>query len=151
MVFRSSKPPVLAALLLSSLALTACGESAQEKATAQVCKARSGVSKQITALEGLTISFNTLTEAKASFEAIEKDLTEIKNAQPNLEPARKEQVQSATKSFETQLSTITAGVVASLGSGNIEAELKNAGPQLKSALGKLAADYKQALGPISCP
>jgi len=151
LVFRSSKPPVLGALLLSSLALTACGESAQEKATAQVCKARTEISKRITKLQGLTISSNTLTEAKASFEAIEKDLTEIKNAQPNLEPARKEQVQSATESFETQLSMITAGVVASLGSGNIEAELKNAGPQLKSALSKLAADYREALGPISCP
>jgi hypothetical protein len=150
-VFRSSKPPVLAALLLSSLALAACGESAQEKATAQVCKARTEISKQITKLEGLTISSNTVTEAKTSFEAIGKELTEIKNAQSNLEPARKEQVQSATKSFETQLGTITAGVVASLGSGNIEAQLKNAGPQLKSALSQLGADFKQALGPISCP
>lgn len=150
-MFRSSKPSVLAALLLSSLALVACGESAQEKATAQVCKARTEISKQITKLEGLTISSNTVTEAKTSFEAIGKELTEIKNAQTNLEPARKEQVESATKTFETQLSTITAGVVASLGSGNIEAELKNAGPQLKSALSQLGTDFKQALGPISCP
>lgn len=152
MTFTSlSKPPAIVALLLSAVALTACGESAQEKAMAQVCAARADISKQITKLQGLTFSSSTITEAKAGFEAIGKDLTKIKNEQSALAPARKEQVQKATSTFETELSSIAGGLVSSLGSGGIEAALKNAQPQLKSALNTLEADYKQALGPISCP
>ncbi len=145
-----SKPSAATALLLSVAAFAACGESAQEKATAQVCKARSDISAQITKLQGLTFSSSTITEAKAGFEAIGKDLTKIKDEQPALAPARKEQVEKATSTFETELSSIAAGLVSSLGSGNIEAQLKSAGPQLKSALSTLAADYRQALAPISC-
>jgi hypothetical protein len=146
-----SKPPAVAAVLLGTLALAACGESSQEKAMAQVCSARNEISKQVTKLEGLTISTNTLNEAKASFEAIGNDLTKIKNAQPNLAPARKEQIQSATNTFQSQLNAIASGVASGLTSGSIESALKNAAPQLKSALSKLATDYKQALAPISCP
>jgi F0F1-type ATP synthase alpha subunit len=149
--FPLSKPPAAAAaLLLSALALAACGESAQEKAMAKVCAARSDISKQVTKLEGLTFSASTLNEAKASFEAIGKDLSEMNSQQSALAPARKEQVQAGTRAFESQLATVAAGLASSLGSGNLEAELKKAEPQLKSAVSKLAADYKQALGPISC-
>jgi Tfp pilus assembly protein PilP len=144
------RPPAVAALLLSAVALSACGESAQDKAKAEVCGSRSEISKQITKLEGLTVSSNTLTEAKAGFEAIGKELTKIKNAQPKLDPARKQQVQTASESFATELSSIAGGLVSSLGSGNIEAALKNAGPQVKSALNKLSTAYKQALAPINC-
>jgi hypothetical protein len=151
LVFRRiSKPLAAVVALLGVLALAGCGESAQEKAMAQVCAARSDISKQITKLEGLTISSNTLTEAKTGFEAITKDLTKIASEQSALAPARKEQVQSATKTFEAELTSIALGLTSSLASGNIEAELKSAQPQLKSALSKLASDYRQALGPISC-
>ena len=151
MRFRTrSKTLAIAALLLSTLVLSACGESSQEKAMAQVCRARSEISKQITKLEGLTISSSTLNEAKTSFEAIASDLTKIKNEQPKLASARKEQVQSATTTFESQINAIASALVSSLTSGNIEAELKKAQPQLKAAVNQLAADYKQALGPITC-
>jgi hypothetical protein len=150
-VFRlSSKSPAAAAVLIGVLALAGCGESAQEKAMAQVCSARGDISKQISKLAGLTISTHTVTEAKTGFEAIESDLTKIKDAQPKLASARKEQVMSATQSFEGELSGVALSVIASVGSGNLEAALKTAGPQLKSALSKLAGDYKQSLGPISC-
>ncbi len=140
----------VAVLLLSTAALAACGESAQDKAKAQVCSARSDISKQISKLQGLTISTNTLTEAEASFEAIGKDLSQISKAQPNLNPARREQVEAATKTFETELSSITSGVVSKLGSGNPSAALTSAQPALKAAVSQLANAYKQALGPISC-
>jgi len=139
-----------AALLLSAVAIAACGESAEDKAKAEVCGARSEISKQITKLQSLTISSNTVNEAKASFEVIGKELTKIKNAQPKLSPARKEQVQSGTQSFSTELSSIAAGVVSSLGSGSIETALKNAQPQVKAAVEKLAGSYQQALAPINC-
>ena len=71
--------------------------------------------------------------------------------QPGLrQAARRQQVQAATHTFETELTAIAGELLSSLGSGNVEAELRNAQPQLKAALNKLAADYKQALAPISC-
>jgi len=145
-----TKPSAVAALLLSALAFTACGESSQEKAAKNVCTAREDISKEITKLQGLTISSSTVTEAKAGFEAIGKDLTTIKSEQSKLAPARKEEVEKATQTFTTEVSTIAGSLVTSLGKGNLEAQLKSAQPQLKEALSKLAADYKQALAPISC-
>jgi hypothetical protein len=144
------RPPAIGALLLCAVALSACGESAQDKAKAEVCGSRSAISKQITKLQGLGISASTLTEAKAGFEAINRELTKIQTAQSKLDPARKQQVQSASENFASQFSSIAGGLVASLGSGNIEAALKNAGPQLKAALNKLSGAYKQALAPINC-
>lgn len=144
------KTAAIAALMLSTLLLAACGESAQEKAVAQVCAARSEISTQITKLQGLSLSPSSVNEAKSGFEAIGKSLNKIYSEQSALAPARREQVQAATRTFETELTAIAGGLVSSLGPGNIEAQLKNAQPQLKSALSKLAADYKQALAPISC-
>jgi hypothetical protein len=138
------------ALLLSAVALAACGESKQEKAKAEVCAARGEINKQVTKLQGLTLSTNVANEVKGSLEVIGKELEKIKNAQPDLEPARKEQVEAATKTFEQQLTTVASGVVSSLSTTSIESALSSAGPKLKSALNTLATDYKQALGPISC-
>ena len=146
--FRRS--PLIMALLVGVLTVGACGESAEEKAKAEVCGARNEISKQATKLEGLTLSASSVTEAKTGFEAIGKELTKIKNAQSKLSPERKQQVQSATESFSKELSTLASSLASSLGSGNLEAELKNAGPQVKSALTRLAASYEQALAPISC-
>ena len=82
-----------AALLFSALALAGCGESAQEKAEAQVCCARADISKQITTLSDLTLSTTSPTTAKTSFEAISSDLTKISEAQQNLAPARKQELE----------------------------------------------------------
>ena len=141
---------VAATLALSAAGLVACGESAQEKAKAEVCAARKSISEQVTKLQGLTISTNTLTEAKTGFETIGKELTKIKNAQPNLDPARKEQVEAATKTFQTQISSLAAGIATSLGSESLSSALTNAEPRLKAALTQLGADYRSALEPISC-
>ncbi len=145
------KPTATAALMLTTLTLAGCGESAQEKAMAQVCKARSNISQEITKLEGLPVSSSFLSEAKKSVEAIDKDLKEIRAAQPNLEPARREQVKAATASFEKQMSTLAAGLTSGILSGVGAAQLQAAGPQIKAGLSQLANAYKQAYGPISCP
>jgi len=138
------------AVLLSALALAACGESAEDKAKAEICTARNEISKQVTKLQGLTISSNTGQEVKGSVEAISDQLKKIKNAESDLEPARKEKVQAATKTFETQLKTLASSFAASLSSGAPEAALKAAAPQLKSALSSLAGAYSQALSPVNC-
>jgi hypothetical protein len=130
-------------MMLGVFVLGSCGESSQEKAKAQVCEARSDISKQVKTLSELTLSTNVLTEAKAGLEAIEKDLTKIKDAQPSLEPARKEQVQAATHTFETQVSSILSEFVSKPSLSKLET-------QLKSSLTQLAAGYEKALAPLNC-
>jgi Tfp pilus assembly protein PilP len=131
------------ALLCSVLALAACGESAQEKAKAQVCDARTDISKQISTLSGLTLSTSSVTQAKTSFEAIATDLTKIKGAQANLDPARKAQIEAATHTFETQLTTIVNNLTSSL-------SLTNAASEVKSAVTQLSSSFRQTLAPINC-
>lgn len=137
------KSLALAALLSGALALTACGESKQEKAKAEVCSARADISKQVNTLTSLTASTISPSQVKTGVEAIANDLTKIKNAQGNLAPARKEQVQSATHTFETQLGSILTGITSNL-------SLSNAETQFKSALTQLAESYKKTLAPINC-
>ncbi|HEY5193182.1 MAG TPA: hypothetical protein VIJ39_04830 [Solirubrobacteraceae bacterium] len=140
---RVPKSLAVLALLVSIFVLTSCGESSQEKAKTQVCKARLDISKQVKTLSELTLSTNILTEAKTGLEAIGSDLTTIKDAQSNLEPARKEQVQAATHTFETQVSSILSELVSKPSLGKLEM-------QLKSSLTQLASSYEKALAPLNC-
>src|SRR5580693_9244415 len=93
------KVTAVVALLLAGLVLAGCGESSQEKAKAQVCSARSDIQKQVNKLSELTLSTSVLSQAKEGLDAIGSDLTKIKEAQPNLEPARKQQIETATHTF----------------------------------------------------
>jgi hypothetical protein len=138
-----SQSLVAIASLLSVFALASCGESSQEKAKAQVCQARSDISKEVKKLSELTLSTSILTEAKSGVEAIGKDLTTIKNAQPDLEPARKEQVQAATRTFEAQINSILSELVSKPSLSKLET-------QLKSSLTQLASSYEKALAPLDC-
>ncbi len=108
-----------------------------------MCEARSDISKQVKTLSELTLSTSVLTEAKTGLEAIGKDLTKIKDAQPDLEPARKEQVQAATHTFEAQISSIVSELASKPSLGKLET-------QLKSSLTQLAAGYEKALTPLKC-
>ena len=139
------KPFALAALALSVLALAACGESAQEKAKAEVCGARANISKEITKLSELPISPNLPSEIKSGAEAIGKNLTTIKNEQDKLAPARKEQVQTASRKFADEVSSIVNGLLSTKSLNLITAE-----SQLKSAAIELKGSYKAALAPITC-
>lgn len=138
-----SQSLVLIVSLLSVFVLASCGESSQEKAKAQVCQARSDISKEVKKLSELTLSTSILTEAKSGVEAIGKDITTIKNAQPDLEPARKEQVQAATRTFESQINSILSELVSKPSLSKLET-------QLKSSLTQLASSYEKALAPLNC-
>jgi hypothetical protein len=137
------KTSAIVASLLGVLVLAGCGESSQEKAKAQVCGARADISKQVKMLGELTISTSILTQAKDGLEAIGSDLTKIKEAQPNLEPARKQQVEAATHTFETQVTSIISGFVTN-------PSLSNAEKQLKSSLTQYAKSFEKVLEPINC-
>ncbi len=133
----------VAVALLSSLTLVACGESAQEKAKAEVCDARASISKEVTALIQLELSTEIVTQAKGHVEAIGNELSKIKAAEPNLTQARKEQAEKATKAFEAELDTVKTELTSNL-------SLSNAATKLTSSLHQLANGYKQALEPIDC-
>jgi hypothetical protein len=133
----------LATLAVGLLALAGCGESAQAKAKAQLCAARGDLVKQIITLSALTLSSSSANTAKASFEAIGKDVTQIKSAQPRLAPPLKGQVEAATHSFVGQVTSIAAGLASKVSPSN-------AGTQFKSALSQLSAAYNQTLAPIGC-
>jgi hypothetical protein len=137
------KALVIVVPLLAALLLAGCGESSEEKAKAQVCSAKSDISKQVTMLGELTISTSILTQAKDGLEAIGSDLTKIKDAQPNLEPARKQQVEAATHTFESQVTSIISGFVTN-------PSLSNAEKQLKSSLTQYAKSFEKVLAPINC-
>jgi hypothetical protein len=137
------KTSAIIASLLGVLALAGCGESSAEKAKAQVCTARSDISKQVKTLSELAISTELLTQAKDGLEAIGSDLTKIKDAQPNLEPARKQQIETATHTFETEVTSIITGFVSNPSLSNVE-------KQLKSSLNQYAKSFEKVLAPISC-
>ena len=139
------KPLTLALIVVScgAFALSACGESKEDKAKKQVCSARSDISKQIDSLKTLTISSSTPDDVKAALNTIKGDLSKMKDAQPDLAPDRKQQVQTATKTFESQLQQIVPSTVNGL-------SVTNAKTQIQSAVTSLEAAYKQALEPINC-
>lgn len=134
---------VILAVLLAGLVLAGCGESSQEKATAQVCSARSDIQKQVKTLGELTLSTSILSQAKAGLEAITSDLGKIKDAQPDLEPARRQQVETATHTLEGQVSSIITGFVSNPSLSSVE-------KQLKSSLTQYAKSFEKALAPINC-
>jgi len=143
-----SKSAGIAVLSVVVLGLAACGESSEAKATKQVCAATSEISTQIKKLETLPISSSFLTEVKTSATTIDKSVGEIKSAAPNLETARKEEFETATRTFQVELASLLATTLSSSTSG--EAALKSAEPKIKASLNTLATDYKKAFEALKC-
>jgi Ser/Thr protein kinase RdoA (MazF antagonist) len=136
----STAVAVLAAALLS---LSGCGESAQAKANKQVCAVRSDISKQIRTLTGLNLTSSSANAAKASFEAIGRDVTQLKALAPKLDPARRRSVEAATHDFVTRVGAIATALGSKLSAANAAA-------QFRSALSQLAEAYNQTLASLSC-
>lgn len=130
-------------VLVPALGLAACGQSAADKAKSQVCGARGDISKQIDYLKGLTLTTATTTGVKNSLKAIGDDLTKIKDAQPQLNAERKQQVQSANQAFRTELESVVNNIGTNLSISNAEA-------QLKTAVQQLAQSYQQTFAAINC-
>jgi hypothetical protein len=140
----------IAALTLAALGLVACGESSEEKATAQVCSARTEISKQVEKLGSLTISSTAAAEAKTSVEAINASLHKIDEAAPNLSSARTEEVKAADTAAKAAVASLAASAISAAKSGGAQAALKSAEPQLKSTAAVLAAAYKHAFDELKC-
>jgi len=129
-----------------ALLLAGCGESEQEKyekAKAEVCKARSAIEQQVKTLESLPLSVGSVTSAKTSLEAIEKELKKIKEVAPKLKPETKAQVEKSTSEFTSEVTKIAETLGATL-------TPSNAVKQAETAAKKLLTSYESTLKTLSC-
>ncbi len=146
-----NRPAVLAAILLVPVGLAACGESSEEKATAQVCSSTKEIRAQLTKLSSLSISQKAPEEIKAAAEVMKKEAAKIDESVTNLPASSKSQVETAQKALAVELAGLakTAASTA-IASGNVEAVLKESEPAVKTAVAGLAASYKQAFESLKC-
>ena len=134
------------------LALTAAGcggdkgpSKADKQAQAQttVCTARSDIQAQITTLQGLTPNLASVPQIKTSVSAIVSDLGKIKDAEPDLRPEAKQQVQQANQAFADKAKAVGTAAV----SGGLSGDIAG---QLKPAIQQLEAAYKEVFTPLAC-
>lgn len=151
-MFKSfSRPAVLATLLLVPIWLTACGESSEEKAKAQVCSSTKEIQAQLSKLSSLSISSKAPEEIKDAAAVMEKEAGKIKESTANLPASSKAPVESAQKALQVELVALAKDLVSTAkSSGNIEAVLKQSEPALKTAVAALAASYNQAFESLKC-
>lgn len=145
-----SNVTAVVALAISALGFAACGESSEEKATKKVCSATSEISTQLKNLQTLPISSSFPSEAKSSVEAITASVGKIREAAPDLEAARRDEVNAANRAFQSEILTITRSVASASASSNLQAALKSAEPQIKASLNTLASNYKKAFQALKC-
>lgn len=142
---------VLAAILPVPIGLAACGESSEEKATAQVCSSTKEIQAQLSKLSSLSISSKAPEEIKDAAAVMGKEAGKIKESTANLPAASKAPVETAQKALQAELAGLAKiGVSTAKSSGNIEAVLKQSEPEVKTAVAGLAASYKQAYESLKC-
>ena len=134
---------LVAGVLLIAATAFGCGESDEEKAQTQVCDARADLKTQIDDLAGLTLATATADGVKKNLNAIEDDLKQIEDAQGDLNEERKQEVESATQQFTSELEGIASGLTSDLSLSGAKAKLESAGKQL-------ASSYQQTLAQIDC-
>jgi hypothetical protein len=137
-------------LCVLPLALAGCGESTSEKAAKSVCSSTKEITTQLQKLESLQISTNFPSEAKTSVEAIGSSIKKIKESAPNLDSARRQEIEAANSAFEHEIAKITTDVISASTSSNLSAALKSAEPQIKASLTTLANSYKKAYEELKC-
>ena len=134
---------LVAGLLLIAVVAVGCGESDEEKAQTQVCDARADLKKQVDDLAGLTVSTATVDGVEENLNAIEEDLNQIKDAQGDLNEERKQEVESATQEFTSEVEAVANDLTSDLSLSGAQAKLDSAGKQL-------ASSYEQTFAQIDC-
>ena len=134
---------LVAAAIAVALVVSACGESAEDKAQSTVCDARADIKKQVDELKGLTVTTATLEGVQANLRAIGDSLKKITGAQKELTGDRKQEVQKATQTFRSEVAAVGSQLVKSV-------SLSDGKQQIQTALQGLASSYEAALAPIDC-
>src|SRR3954447_11634017 len=137
------KRSTIVMLLSAAIAVAACGQSQQDKATAKVCDARADVQKQVGELRGLTLATASVDGVSQNLKAIRDDLGKIADAQSDLSDDRRQKVAGANKAFTDQVKSIAQNVGRSV-------SVEDSKTQLKDAMTQLSSAYKQTLGQIDC-
>ena len=134
---------LVAGLLLIAATAAGCGESDAEKAQTQVCDARADLKKQVDELSALTPATATADGVEKNLNAIQDDLNQMKDAQPDLSEERQQEVESATQEFTSEVEAVAGDLGSSLSASGAQAKLQAAGEQL-------ASSYQQAFAQIDC-
>ena len=137
------KRALAASVVALGLAFAGCGQSAEDKAKDDVCAARADIQKKVNGLQDLTPATVSVDRVKSDLNAIKNDLKKISDAQDQLDPTRKQQVQKANETFKSQVNALTNDVK----SGQAP---KAAAQQLKADIADLANAYRKSYAPIDC-
>ena len=136
--------------LVLALSAAGCGgdkgpSKTEKQAQAQttVCTARADIETQVTTLQGLSPNLASVPQIKTSVSAIVSDLGKIKDAQPDLNPDAKQQVEKANQAFADKAKAVGTAAV----SGGLSGDIAG---QLKPAIRQLESTYQQVLTPIAC-
>ena len=132
--------------LLAAVVLAACGGSeAEQEQTAQqrVCAARADIRAQINTLRELPLTSASLAQAQSAVSSIRGELRQIRAAQPELAPERRQQVADATTAFENEVASVARTALAAGVTGD-------ASQAVQTARDDLTASFRTALAPIDC-
>ena len=142
---------VAAAILLVPVGLAACGESSEEKATAQVCSSTKEIRAQLSSLSSLSISSQAPEEIKTAAEVMKKEAAKINESVGDLPASSKSSGGNRTGGAQAELAALAKTVASTAkSSGNVEAVLRESAPALKTAVAGLGASYKQAYDSLEC-
>ena len=131
------------AVVLLAIALSACGESAEEKAQNTVCDARDDIGKQVDTLTSLTAATVTKDAVTQSVDAIKNDLNDMSSAQEDLSSDRRSEVEAANKAFASSIEGIRSEFLTSLSATDAKAAAV-------TALQQLETSYKETFAPLDC-
>jgi hypothetical protein len=132
------------AMIVAALALAGCGgDSAEEKAQAQVCDARADIATQVDSLQGLTPASVTADAVRKPVEAIGRDLRTIRDAQASLSDDRRSEIEAANQAFTAEVRGVAGTILRST-------SVQEAQTTLSAAVGQLAASYRESLGRVDC-
>jgi chromosome segregation ATPase len=136
---------ITAVLAIAVLACAACGdgESDQERAQNQVCDARADIQEQLSELGSLRLDTATVDGIKQRLNAIKDDLAKIEDAESSLDDQRKQQVESASRAFRSQVDSVVKDL-------DTSRSLSGALTELQNSLIQLRDGYQEALAPIDC-
>jgi ribosomal 50S subunit-associated protein YjgA (DUF615 family) len=113
--------------------------ASEQKAMDTICSSRSDIKKEINKIQGLDASLGSVPTAKSSLDAISSDLQTIENARKDLSGDRRQELQSAQKTLESDVNDIQQDLVGSIAGGDLQKELQSAGNRLESSFDKSLA------------
>ena len=136
--------PTLLIVALSALLLASCGgKSDEEQAKDDACTAVADIGTQVKQLQGYDLTTVTTDKVKGNVDAINSDLTQIKDALPDLSSDLKSQLQDATNAFTAKLTQLVSSVGQST-------SLQQAASQFDTAVKQLQQSYRSAFASVSC-